>query len=143
MILTKEQIMEIIPHRCPMLMVDEIVEMDIDAGTVVGKKTFTGQEVFFSGHFPGNPVVPAVFTLEALAQAGAVALLSRPEFRGKTGYYAAIDKAKFREKILPGDTMMLEVKLVKLRGSIGIAEGVASVNGKKAAQAVMTFAIGD
>lgn len=92
--LNKEQIMEILPHRPPMLLVDEILEMD--ENHVVGALHLTGDEFFFQGHFPGNPIMPAVFRLEALAQAGGVALLSLPEFKGKTAVYTGIDKAKFR-----------------------------------------------
>ena len=92
--LNKEQIMEILPHRPPMLLVDEIVEMDEEH--VIGLLHLTGDEFFFQGHFPGNPIMPAVFRLEALAQAGGVALLSMPEFKGKTAVYTGIDKAKFQ-----------------------------------------------
>ena len=93
--LNKEQIMEILPHRPPMLLVDEILEMD--ENHVVGALHLTGDEFFFQGHFPGNPIMPAVFRLEALAQAGGVALLSLPEFKGKTAVYTGIDKAKFAQ----------------------------------------------
>ena len=105
--LNKEQIMEILPHRPPMLLVDEILEMD--ENHVVGALHLTGDEFFFQGHFPGNPIMPAVFRLEALAQAGGVALLSLPEFKGKTAVYTGIDKAKFRAMAKPGDTLRLEV----------------------------------
>ena len=97
--LNKEQIMEILPHRPPMLLVDEILEMD--ENHVVGALHLTGDEFFFQGHFPGNPIMPAVFRLEALAQAGGVALLSLPEFKGKTAVYTGIDKAKFRAMAKP------------------------------------------
>ena len=101
--LNKEQIMEILPHRPPMLLVDEILEMD--ENHVVGALHLTGDEFFFQGHFPGNPIMPAVFRLEALAQAGGVALLSLPEFKGKTAVYTGIDKAKFRAMAKPGDNL--------------------------------------
>ena len=120
-----EQIKQIIPHRDPMLMVDCIEQLDQEAGTVVGVKTFTGDEEFFKGHFPGNPVVPGVFLIEALAQTGAVAILSREEYLGKTGYFASWDKIKFRRKVLPGDTVTLKVQLVKIRGKIVVADGTA------------------
>ncbi|MDO5547390.1 MAG: 3-hydroxyacyl-ACP dehydratase FabZ [Eubacteriales bacterium] len=139
---TIEQIKQIIPHREPMLMVDAITELDQENGTVTGSKTFTGEEAFFQGHFPGNPVVPGVFLVEALAQTGAVAILSREEYRGKTGYFASWDKIKFRRKVLPGDTVTLKVQLVKIRGKIVVADGVAYVGEEKAAQGTFTCAIG-
>ena len=137
-----EQIKQIIPHRDPMLMVDCIEQLDQEAGTVVGTKTFTGEEEFFKGHFPGNPVVPGVFLIEALAQTGAFAILSREEYLGKTGYFASWDKIKFRRKVLPGDTVTLKVQLVKIRGRIVVAEGTAYVGEEKAAQGTFTCAIG-
>ena len=137
-----EQIKQFIPHRDPMLMVDCIEQLDQEAGTVVGTKTFTGEEEFFKGHFPGNPVVPGVFLIEALAQTGAVAILSREEYLGKTGYFASWDKIKFRRKVLPGDTVTLKVQLVKIRGKIVVADGTAYVGEEKAAQGTFTCAIG-
>ena len=137
-----EQIKQIIPHRDPMLMVDCIEQLDQEAGTVVGIKTFTGEEEFFKGHFPGNPVVPGVFLIEALAQTGAFAILSREEYLGKTGYFASWDKIKFRRKVLPGDTVTLKVQLVKIRGRIVVADGTAYVGEEKAAQGTFICAIG-
>ena len=137
--LNKEQIMEILPHRPPMLLVDEILEMD--ENHVVGALHLTGDEFFFQGHFPGNPIMPAVFRLEALAQAGGVALLSLPEFKGKTAVYTGIDKAKFRAMAKPGDTLRLEVTSASTpatspsRGPMAVAEGIAWVGDEKAAEA--------
>lgn len=142
MLYTIEQIKEIIPHREPMLMVDAITELDQENGTVTGVKTFTGEEEFFKGHFPNNPVVPGVFLIEALAQTGAVAILSRPEYLGKTGYFASWDKIKFRRKVLPGDTVTLKVQLTRIRGKMVVADGVAYVGEEKAAQGTFTCAIG-
>ena len=137
--LNKEQIMEILPHRPPMLLVDEILEMD--ENHVVGALHLTGDEFFFQGHFPGNPIMPAVFRLEALAQAGGVALLSLPEFKGKTAVYTGIDKAKFRKQVVPGDVLDLEVEIISQRGPIGIGKAVASVAGKKAVTCEIKFAV--
>ena len=139
--LNREQIKEILPHRDPFLWLDEITVLEPGV-KAVGKLTLTGKEDFFRGHFPGNPVMPGVLIIEALAQTGAVAVLSLEQFKGKTGYFAGIDGAKFKRKVLPGDTLTLEVELVKIRGPIGIGKAVASVNGEKAAYADLTFAIG-
>ena len=139
--LNKEQIMEIIPHRPPMLLVDEVTEMD--AEHAVGTLHLTGDEFFFQGHFPGRPIMPAVFHLEALAQVGAVLLLSLPEFQGKTAVYTGIDKAKFRNMVSPGDTLQIEIQVVKRRGTMAVAQGIATVNGKKAAEAEIKCAVVD
>jgi len=133
MVFNREQIMEILPHRPPMLLVDEILEMDEER--VVGTLHLTGEEFFFQGHFPGNPIMPAVFRLEALAQTGGVALLSLPEFKGKTAVYTGMDKAKFRAVVRPGDTLRLEMKFIKRRGPMAVAQGVAWVGEQKAAEA--------
>ncbi len=136
--LSKEQIMGIIPHRPPMLLVDE-VELTEDGA--VGTLQVTGEEFFFQGHFPGNPIMPAVFQLEALAQVGAVALLSIPEFVGKTAVYTGIDKAKFRAMVKPGDTLRMEIRFVKRRGPMAVAEGAVWVGDKKAAEAEIKCAV--
>ena len=108
----------------------------------VGKKCVSANEPYFVGHFPGNPVMPGVLIIEALAQVGAVAMLSQPEWKGKTAYFAGINNARFREKVLPGDVLMLETTIVKVKGPVGVGKAVATVNGKKAAEAELTFAIG-
>jgi 3-hydroxyacyl-[acyl-carrier-protein] dehydratase len=99
-------------------------------------------EPYFQGHFPGNPVMPGVLIMEALAQVGAVAILSQPEWKGKTAYFAGIDKARFRQKVVPGDVLMLEMSIVKVKGPVGVGNAVARVDGKIVAQAELTFAIG-
>ena len=134
------QIMETIPHRYPFLLIDTIEEIEEDR-QAVGKKCVSGNEPFFQGHFPGNPVMPGVLIIEALAQVGAVAMLSIPEWKGKTAYFAGIEKAKFRKKVVPGDVLMLETTIVKVKGPMGIGKGIATVDGVKVAEAELTFAI--
>ncbi len=108
---TKE-IMEIIPHRQPFLLLDTIEELE-PGKRAVGKKCVTYNEPFFAGHFPGEPVMPGVLIVEALAQAGAVAILSNPEFKGKTAYFGAINSARFKQKVVPGDVLLLELEIIK------------------------------
>ena len=136
-----QQIKEIIPHRYPMLLIDCVEEL-IDGEKVIAKKNVTINEPFFQGHFPHEPVMPGVLIVEAMAQAGAVALLSLEQFRGKTAYFGGIDKAKFRQKVTPGDTLILEVEIIKVKSSAGIGKGIARVDGKKVAEAELTFMIG-
>ncbi|AYW44708.1 3-hydroxyacyl-ACP dehydratase [Tetragenococcus koreensis] len=136
-----QEIKEIIPHRFPMLLLDRIEELE-EGKRIVAKKNVTVNEPFFQGHFPHEPVMPGVLIIEAMAQAGAVSLLSLEQFRGKTAYFGGIDKAKFRKKVTPGDTLMLEVELLKVKSSAGIGKGIARVDGKKVAEAELTFMIG-
>lgn len=140
-ILTTQEIMEILPHRHPFLLIDTVEELEPGV-RVVAKKNVTFDEPYFAGHFPGNPVMPGVLIIEALAQTGAVAILSQPEWKGKTVYFAGIDKAKFKKKVLPGDTLILETEIIKVKGPIGIGKAVARVDGKLACSAELTFAIG-
>lgn len=134
------EIMEIIPHRYPFLLIDTIEELEPGV-RAVGRKCVSANEPYFQGHFPGNPVMPGVLIIEALAQVGAVAMLAQPEYKGKTAYFAGIDKARFRQKVLPGDVLELETSIVKVKSPVGIGQAVAKVNGKIAAQAELTFAI--
>lgn len=136
-----QEIKEIIPHRYPFLLLDTVEEIIIGE-KVIAKKNVTVNEQFFQGHFPGEPVMPGVLILEALAQAGAVALLSMPDFKGKTAYFGGIDKAKFRQKVVPGDTLILEVEIIKVKKVAGIGKATATVDGKKVAEAELTFMIG-
>ena len=138
---TAKEIMEIIPHRYPFLLIDTIEELKPGV-RALGKKCVSMNEPYFQGHFPGNPVMPGVLIIEALAQVGAVAILSRPEWKGRTAYFAGIDKAKFRQKVLPGDVLMLEMEIIKVKGPVGVGKATATVNGKVAATAELTFAIG-
>ena len=138
---TAKEIMEIIPHRYPFLLIDTIEELQPGV-RALGKKCVSMNEPYFQGHFPGNPVMPGVLIIGAAAQVGAVAILSQPEWKGRTAYFAGIDKAKFRQKVLPGDVLMLEMEIIKVKGPVGVGKATATVNGKVAATAELTFAIG-
>lgn len=135
------EIKEIIPHRYPMLLIDRVEELVVGE-RIIAKKNVTINEPFFQGHFPHEPVMPGVLIIEAMAQVGAVALLSIEEFKGKTAYFGGIDKAKFRKKVTPGDTLILEVELLKVKANAGMGKGIAKVDGKKVAEAELTFMIG-
>ena len=126
MVLNSNQIQEIIPHRYPFLLVDRV----------------SANEMQFMGHFPQQHVMPGVLIIEALAQVGAVAILSLEANKGKIAYFAGIKTAKFRQKVVPGDVLTLETELVKVKGSIGVGKAIATLNGKVAVEAELTFAIG-
>ena len=139
-LLNQEQIKEILPHRDPFLLIDEIEEMDI--GTrAVATKHIKEDDFWFKGHFPEYPVVPGVLILEMLAQTGAVAMLSLPENKGKIGFFGGVKEAKFRRQVVPGDILRLETEIIKVKGPVGIGKGIATVNGEKACVAEITFAI--
>lgn len=140
-LLNKEQIMEIIPHRDPFLLIDEILELEPGV-RVVATKYLRPDEDWFRGHFPGHPVQPGVLMIEMLAQAGAVCTLSLPENKGKIAFFAGIEKAKFRRNVLPGETITLEVEMIKTRGNIGWGKATASVDGQRAVTAEISFALG-
>ena len=140
-LLNTQQIMEILPHRNPFLLIDTIEEL-VPGEKAVAKKNVTMNEPYFMGHFPGNPVMPGVLIIEALAQTGAVAILCQDEWKGKTASFAGINNAKFKQKVVPGDTLELTTEIIKVKGPIGVGKAVAKVNGKTACMAELTFAIG-
>lgn len=139
-LLSAKEIMEIIPHRQPFMLVDTIEELEPGV-RAVGKKCVSYNEPFFAGHFPGEPVMPGVLIIEALAQTGAVAILSLSENKGKTAYFAGINSAKFKKKVQPGDVLMLETEIIKVKGPIGVGKATAKVDGKIAAAAELIFAL--
>lgn len=136
-----KQIEEILPHRHPFLLVDYIEDYK-PGGYAVGYKCVTFREDFFQGHFPQEPVMPGVLVLEALAQTGAVAILSIPENKGKIAYFGGIDKCRIRSKVKPGDKLRLETKIIKQKGPVGVGEAIATVDGKLAVKAQLTFMVG-
>ena len=140
-VLNTQQIMDILPHRSPFLLIDTVEELEPGV-KCVAKKNVTMNERVFMGHFRGNPVMPGVLIIEALAQTGAVAILCQDEWKGKTAYFAGINNAKFKQKVVPGDTLELTTEIIKVKGPIGVGKAVARVNGKVACMAELTFAIG-
>ncbi len=138
-VLSAQEVANIIPNRYPILFIDYVDE--ITENKIIATKNVTINEQVFNGHFPGNPTFPGVLILESLAQAGSILILTKDEFKGKMAYIGGIDKAKFRQKVTPGDVMKLEFEITKFRGKVGVASATALVDGKKVATAEFTFIV--
>jgi 3-hydroxyacyl-[acyl-carrier-protein] dehydratase len=136
----REQIEEILPHREPFLLIDEVVELE-PGRYVVARKTVREDEWYLAGHFPGRPVMPGVLIVEAMAQTGAVAVLSEPENRGRLALFAGIDDVRFKRIVEPGDELELRCDLERVRGPIGRGKASAHVGGELAARGTLTFAV--
>lgn len=140
--LTEEEVKEVIPNRYPILYIDYVDSIE-SGKKIIATKNVTINEDFFQGHFPNNPVMPGVLILETLAQAGSILILKSDEFQGKTAYIGGINKAKFRQKVLPGDTLKLSFEITKTKGAVGTAVAKATVEDKTAAECEFTFIVGD
>ena len=134
-----DEIKQILPHRYPFLLVDRVTE--ITDNKITGYKNVTVNEPYFQGHFPEKPVMPGVLIVEALAQVGAVAVLSLEENKGKLAFFGGIDKAKFRRQVVPGDRLKLETEIIKCKGPMGVGKAIATVDGKTACEAEIKFII--
>ena len=141
-VFTNVEIQKILPHRYPFLLVDKITEFE-EGKRIKGIKNVTANEPQFTGHFPGNPIMPGVLITEALAQVGAVMLLSMPENKGKLGVFTGINGFKFRRQVVPGDTLVLEAELLTYRHGMGKAQVKATVDGQMAAGGEISFAVVD
>lgn len=136
-----DEIQKILPHRPPFLLIDRIEELEPGI-CATGRKCVSMNEPFFQGHFPGKAVMPGVIILEALAQVGAVCMLTLPGNEGKIVYFGGMDKVKFKRQVVPGDVLTLKVEITKSKGNFGVGTAVAYVEDKAAVEAVLTFAIG-
>ncbi|SFF76673.1 3-hydroxyacyl-[acyl-carrier-protein] dehydratase [Halobacillus alkaliphilus] len=135
-----QDIKEIIPHRYPFLLIDQVEEI-VEGERAVGYKNVTMNEPFFQGHFPDYPVMPGVLITEALAQMGAVAMLKKEENQGKLAFFTGIDKCRFKRQVKPGDRLKLEVDIVRLKGPMGKGKAKATVDGEVACEAEIMFAL--
>ncbi len=142
MYLETKEIQKILPHRFPFLLVDRIVDGE-EGKWAQGRKCVTANELQYLGHFPGNPIMPGVLILEALAQTGAVALLSQEENKGKLALFGGVKRARFRRQVVPGDVLDLHCELEAQKGPVGFAKAKALVDGKVAAEAELSFVLVD
>lgn len=139
-VLDINKIRDIIPHRYPFLLIDRITYLEPGI-KAIGYKNITSNEPFFQGHFPGNPIMPGVLIIEALAQLGCVAMLVKEEYKNMIGLFAGIDGVRFKKQVVPGDKLDLSVELIKLKGPIGKFKGEAKVDNQLVAEAEVLFAI--
>jgi len=137
-----QKIKELIKHRYPFLLVDKILELE-EGKRAVGIKNVTANEDFFNGHFPHYPVMPGVLIVEALAQVSAVVMLTKEGNQGRLGLLAGIDNCRFKRQVKPGDQLRLEIDITRLKGPIGKAKGIATVDGELACEVEILFAFGD
>ncbi|HVK05127.1 MAG TPA: 3-hydroxyacyl-ACP dehydratase FabZ [Armatimonadaceae bacterium] len=138
--ISAKELLRILPHRYPFLLIDKILEVEPGV-RVVGLKNVTINEPFFVGHFPDHPIMPGVLLVEMMAQAGGVMMLTLDEHRGKLAYLAGVEKARFRKPVLPGDTVTAEVTMLRTRSSVGWVKAEARVDGKVVCEAEMSFAL--
>ena len=141
-VMQAEEILAILPHRYPFMLVDRILEVSEDRERIVGLKNLTFNELFFQGHFPGNPVMPGVLQLEAMAQVAGVMLNLREGNQGRIAYFMSINNAKFRRMVKPGDQLRMEIEAVRLRSRIAVVKGLAYVGDELASEAELTFGYG-
>ena len=141
-VLSTKEILEIIPHRHPFMLIDTIEELEPGV-KAIGKKCVSFNEPFFAGHFPTEPVMPGVLIIEALAQVGAVAILSMPENKHRIAYFGGIKEARFKGMVKPGDVLMLETEIIRVKGPVGVGKANAYVDGKLVCKAELTFALGN
>ncbi|MBQ3240699.1 MAG: bifunctional UDP-3-O-[Akkermansia sp.] len=141
-VLETPEVMNLLPHRYPFMLVDRILGFEGD-NKCIGQKNLTMNELFFQGHFPGRPVMPGVLQLEAMAQVASILMLRIPENQGKIGYFMSADKVKWRKPVVPGDVLIIETELTKMRGAIGIAAARCSVNGEITCEAELKFMVAD
>jgi len=136
------EIKAMLPHRYPFLLIDRILEF-IPKEKIVALKNVTINENFFNGHFPSKPVMPGVLIIESMAQAAGLAMLSQERHKGKIPFFTGIDKARFRRTVVPGDQLILEIDILRLKDNVGKARGVAKVDGQVAAEAELMFVMGE
>ena len=142
MIMDVNEILGTLPHRYPFMLVDRVLEMNVEEKTIVGYKNLTFNEPFFQGHFPGEPIMPGVMQLEAMAQISGILLNKMNDKEGQIAYFMSINKAKFRRKVVPGDTLRMEIEVTRLRSNMAVVEGKAYVGDNLASQAELMFGYG-